>query len=138
MSLAKAIERLRLERGLTQNQLAQKAGWNDPSRISKLEHGRVPQPSAKTIADIAAALDVSTDYLLTEAGLFPPGHYPKELDGSERRLIHAIRTIPTPSIRQRVLEMLTWIAETGRAVDLQERSRVSLAAESREDYGVEE
>ena len=134
MTLGKAVERLRLERGLNQNEFARRAGWNDPSRVSKLEHDRFPEPRASTIADIVRALDVSADYLFMEAGWLPADYQPGELDFGERRLITAVRQIPTPSVRQRTLEMLTWVAETGRDADLARRPALKLVAEDREQY----
>ncbi len=56
------IARLRLERGLTQQQLAQKIGCLNKD-ISRWEHG-VCKPGASYLAKLAVALDCSIEALL--------------------------------------------------------------------------
>ena len=137
MSLGKAIERLRLERRLTQNQLATLMGW-DPSRVSKIERDAVPRISARALADIGKALDTSMDYLYSEAGWIPALYDPVELDLGERRLLRTIRGVPTSSLKQRVIEQLTWIAQVARDADLARQPALRLAADEREGYQAEE
>lgn len=57
------LRRVRREKDLTQQQLAEKAGLNMLT-ISRIEHGSAKQIYAETLGDLAQALDVSADYLL--------------------------------------------------------------------------
>ncbi len=61
--LADNIKRYRSEKGLSQEQLAQKAGITY-STLAKLESGVNENPKVKTLQQIAKALDVSVDDLL--------------------------------------------------------------------------
>ena len=56
------IQKIRMERGMTQEQLAEKAGLNRVT-IAKYEIGRV-SPTAKNLGRLAKALGVTTDYML--------------------------------------------------------------------------
>jgi len=134
MALGPTIRRLRQERQLQINELAMRLSRPDPSYLGKIERGEVPNLSSELMAQIAMALDVSIDYLYMEAGVLPADHDPGELDSTERDLIRAIRGIGSPSVRQRVLEQLTWIAEVARDADLARQPRLKLAAEEHEEY----
>jgi transcriptional regulator with XRE-family HTH domain len=63
--LGKKIRDLRLKKGYTLGQLAEKSS-SSKSYIWELENKNPPRPSADKIAKIAEALDVTTDYLMTE------------------------------------------------------------------------
>lgn len=62
--LAKRIKQLRLEKGMTQLDVASKMGIDDSS-YRKIESGRT-NPTARTIYKLAIALDVSVFQLFTE------------------------------------------------------------------------
>lgn len=62
MSTGKRIKELRLRRGLTQDQMADKLGMNR-ANFSNYERG-VALPPGDTLAEIAKILMTSTDYLL--------------------------------------------------------------------------
>ncbi|MEK5479923.1 S24 family peptidase [Paenibacillus sp. FSL R5-0407] len=62
MSTGKRIKDLRLKRGLTQDQMADKLGMNR-ANFSNYERD-VALPPGDTLADIATILNTSTDYLL--------------------------------------------------------------------------
>lgn len=67
--LGQTIRRFRIERGMTQEELAIAAGYEGDtarSTISKIEHGKTDLPISK-IKDIAKALDMSTWGLINEA-----------------------------------------------------------------------
>jgi transcriptional regulator with XRE-family HTH domain len=65
------IRELRLERTLTQAQLAEAAGV-DHTYLSKIESGGLPYtPSAKTVRALAAALRADEMELLRSAGKIP-------------------------------------------------------------------
>lgn len=65
MPLADRIKQLRTEAGLSQAELAERAGAGDARQISRYENGRIT-PSLDAIAHIAQALDVSIDYLVID------------------------------------------------------------------------
>ena len=63
--LAENIKRYRMEKGLSQEQLAQKAG-STYSTLAKLESGANQNPTVKTLQQVARALEVSLDDLMKE------------------------------------------------------------------------
>jgi transcriptional regulator with XRE-family HTH domain len=65
MPLADRIKQLRTEAGLSQAELAERAGAGDARQISRYENGRIT-PSLDAIIHIAQALDVSIDYLVID------------------------------------------------------------------------
>ena len=62
MVLSKRIKELRLEKGLTQTQLAEKAGINQ-SMIARWERGE-REPFASAVLKLADALECTCVYLL--------------------------------------------------------------------------
>lgn len=66
--LSKNIKKLRTQAGLSQDQMARKAGI-PYSTYLKIENGVTPNPSIQTVLNIALALDVSLDRLV---GRTPP------------------------------------------------------------------
>ena len=65
MDLSKKLVLLRQRKGWSQIDLARAAGIPQPT-ICRLESGDIEQPKAITLLRIARALEVSTDYLLSE------------------------------------------------------------------------
>ena len=65
MELSKKIVLLRQKKGWSQIDLARAAGIPQPT-ICRLESGDIEQPKIMTLMKIARALDVSTDYLVSE------------------------------------------------------------------------
>ena len=65
MPLAERIRQLRTEAGLSQAELAERAGAGDARQISRYENGRIT-PSLDAIAHIAEALNISIDYLVID------------------------------------------------------------------------
>ncbi len=65
MPLADRIRQLRTEAGLSQAELAERAGAGDARQISRYENGRIT-PSLDAIAHIAEALNISIDYLVID------------------------------------------------------------------------
>ena len=63
--LAANIKRYRIKNGLSQEQLAQKAGVTY-STLAKLESGVNQNPKVKTLQQIAKALGVTIDELMKE------------------------------------------------------------------------
>ena len=64
-ALGEKIQRLRKEKGLTLDQLADLAG-SSKSYIWELENKNPPRPSAEKLAKIAEQLEVTLEYLLDE------------------------------------------------------------------------
>ena len=56
------IQRIRKERGMTQEQLAERVGV-DPNSISRIERGRLI-PALPTLIDICNALEIGADAVL--------------------------------------------------------------------------
>jgi transcriptional regulator with XRE-family HTH domain len=63
MKFGERIKELRTAKKLTLDQLAQATG-SSKSYIWELENKDPPRPSAEKLAEIAKALDVTTDYLI--------------------------------------------------------------------------
>ena len=61
--LSKNLKKLRQEAGLSQDQMARKAGI-PYSTYLKIESGTVPNPSIQNVLNIAEALGVSLDELV--------------------------------------------------------------------------
>ena len=62
-SLGEKIQRLRKEKGLSQDELARKADI-PYTTLTKIEIGVIKKPSVFAVAKIAEALDISLDKLL--------------------------------------------------------------------------
>lgn len=63
MKFGQKIKELRTKKGMTLEQLAQATG-SSKSYIWELENKDPPRPSAEKLAEIAKALEVTTDYLI--------------------------------------------------------------------------
>lgn len=78
--LAPILKALRAERGLTQQQLAGKAGLSI-SLVTQVEQGSVADPRLSTLIALAGALGVSADRLVAEVLATPAA--PEEPAASE-------------------------------------------------------
>lgn len=67
-TLGRAIKEIRVEMGMTQEALAEKAGLSI-STLRHVEQGAIPSPSFQRVAAIAATLGVPLDELAERAGL---------------------------------------------------------------------
>ncbi len=70
MDIGQRILKLRKERGLTQREVARRAGLS-PSGVGFIELGQVKRPSAETVVAIARALGVPVEELLVEESTAP-------------------------------------------------------------------
>ncbi len=61
--LYKRIKKRRLDLGMSQEELASKAGYTSRSTIARIEHGEINLPQSKVV-DIAQALRVTPSYLM--------------------------------------------------------------------------
>lgn len=64
------VKRLRERKGWTMAELARRAEVSE-SYISRFESGSIPSAAAQVVANIAAALEVSVDYLMNQDGSRP-------------------------------------------------------------------
>lgn len=67
-ALGEKIRRLRQKQGFTLEKLAELSG-SSKSYVWELENKNPPRPSADKVAKIAAALKVTTDFLLDDSGV---------------------------------------------------------------------
>lgn len=138
MTLGATIRALREARGWSQGQLAVHSEVQQ-SHLSKIERDVHETINARVLGRIARALQVSSDYLMEEAGWLPKTANPGELNPGERRLLDAIRSIPTDHIQMKVVEQFTWIAEVAAAADeARQPPSLRLVAEENEDYEAKE
>lgn len=73
-SLGRHLQMARIEAGLTQQQLCQKAGISY-STLAKIERGAIKSPSVFTIQRLAEVLNTSLDQLMGSFGPALPGKY---------------------------------------------------------------
>ncbi len=90
-----AIQRIRKERGMTQEQLGEKVGI-DPNSISRIERGRLI-PALPTLIDICNALGTGADSILASYILVDTpirwSHLAEKLSGVELEKQHKIETV---------------------------------------------
>jgi transcriptional regulator with XRE-family HTH domain len=93
MELAKKIKALRLERGWSQQRLADRARISQQG-VSKIERGEVYE--TRKIARIAAAFGLTVDELIgqTQYHQYRDSDFPADLDQEEQELIAAYRAAP--------------------------------------------
>jgi transcriptional regulator with XRE-family HTH domain len=111
MTLGSTIAKLREQRGWSQGQVAVRADMK-ATQVSRIERDVHETINARTLARLAMAFDVSTDYLMCEAGWMRERPHPKELAASEQRLIDNMHQIKSDVLRRRVLEQMTAMVES--------------------------
>jgi len=82
-----------------------------------IEAGQRKTPTIRTMAKLAAALRVSVDHILIEAGFLPVTENPSHLSLQERELIEVIRSIPSQNIRTKTLDLAIGFATVARDAD---------------------
>ena len=92
-NIAKNLTRLRLERGLTQSELAEKLNYPDKS-VSKWEHGDATPP-IDTLKELADLYDVTLDYLITKD---PDENFDRLYPSKENKVNKIIITILAVSL----------------------------------------
>lgn len=63
-TIGEVVQKLRQDKGLTQEELAVKSGVSYTSLV-KIERGQVENPTIKTLKKLADALEVSVDDILS-------------------------------------------------------------------------
>lgn len=97
-ALGEKIRRLRKDKKLTLDQLAERAGASK-SYIWELENKNPPRPSAEKLAKIAEQLDVTLEYLLDEKQEI------KEEDAVDARFYREYRDME-PETKKKIREMV--------------------------------
>lgn len=110
MSISERILNRRKELGLTQSELAKRAGLHPPA-ISQYESGN-RNPSYEAIIKLSSALNVSTEYLMSggERGQ-------EEILDKKSEVIMKIVNCLSPNEKDKVLEYITFLA-SGNKIDL--------------------
>jgi transcriptional regulator with XRE-family HTH domain len=121
MTLGSTLRRLRKERGLTLERLGELAGLHG-STISRLEHDENPNVSAQTLSKLGRALGIDVRQFHQAAGWYssPPEILAEEdakLGPDEQKIIEIIRSAPTPSFRESLLQSITDLATIARNAD---------------------
>lgn len=104
MTLGKRIKDLRLTLGLTQVQLAGKAGVSQGS-LSAIETGETVMLKAETILGLADALGTSPEWIQTGRG--PPGESVRP-DPDQAEALHIFRAL-SPAARAKWLSNGRWL-----------------------------
>ena len=106
MDIGKRIRALREERGLTQREVARRAGLT-PSGVGFIEHGQTRNPSAETVVAVARALGVPVEELLRE---------PVPLDEAPEKAGLADADPPSKLVEAEVLEEIAelWAEQLAR------------------------
>lgn len=97
-SLGEKIRRLRKDKKLTLDQLAERAGASK-SYVWELENKNPPRPSAEKLAKIAEQLDVTLEYLLDDKQEI------KEEDAVDARFYREYRDME-PETKKKIREMV--------------------------------
>ena len=96
-TIGSKIRALRLRKGLTLDQLAEKSG-SSKSYQWELENKAPPRPSAEKLGGIARALEVTVDYLMGS-------DTPEELQTAEDRAFFREYERMTPALKAKLREM---------------------------------
>lgn len=97
-ALGEKIRRLRTKEGFTLERLAELSD-SSKSYIWELENKNPPRPSAEKIARIAAALKVTTDYLVDDSGV------QTEADATDRAFFRKYQKMD-PATKDRIRKMI--------------------------------
>ena len=97
-ALGEKIQKLRKEKGLTLEQLAERAD-SSKSYIWELENKAPPRPSADKLSKIAAALSVTMDYLLDQEQRIT------EADATDEMFFRKYRQMD-PDIKKKIRKMV--------------------------------
>jgi transcriptional regulator with XRE-family HTH domain len=126
MDIGKRIRDLREERGLTQRELARRAGLT-PSGVGFIEHGQTRNPSAETVVAIARALGVPVEELLGEP--VPLAEASQETGRLEQERLEA----DSPKDPQQWERVLASVLERQREVESKVGELVALPYHSKAD-----
>jgi transcriptional regulator with XRE-family HTH domain len=97
MTLYERIRQLRIQSGMSQDDLAKAMGYRDRSMITKIESGKV-DISQKKIVAFANALHTTTSYLMGLDESSPPEDQPK--NDNIRLLIRGLNKLSPAQLEQ--------------------------------------
>lgn len=97
-ALGDKIKRLRQKQGFTLEKLAELSG-SSKSYVWELENKNPPRPSADKVAKIAAALKVTTDFLLDDSGVS------QEADAQDKAFFNRYREMD-PDTKEKIRAIL--------------------------------
>ena len=112
--LGGVLKEIRLERGLTQGQVAYKAD-TAPEYISMLESGHRKSPSAQLLARISLALGTTPDYILTRAGILNSKER-RPLEPEVQELDDILAAWPETTLKRNAREVIITVVETLSAI----------------------
>ena len=115
MNVADLIKQARLQRGMTQEELADKVGVKK-SAIAKWENGRVSEIKRSNLKNLAAALGLAPTQLLGNdiAGMYEQKEPVNTLDGfteNQKKLIDFVQTVPEDKAEM-ILRVIQSIVES--------------------------
>ena len=113
-TLGKVLKQLRLERGMTQGQVAYKAD-TVPEYISMLESGARDNPSAELLTRLAVSLGVTPDYILTRAGILNSNER-RPLEPEVQELDDILAAWPETTLKRNAREVIITVVETLSAI----------------------
>lgn len=112
MKIGSIIERLRVERGWSQDDLADRVGITKSS-LSRIEHD-TQWPRPETLASLAAALDVKIYQLFALADSEPLPTAPPSWVRDEQAIVQAYRAME-PEARKQYRELARILAEKNKS-----------------------
>ena len=113
-TLGEVLKQLRLERGMTQGQVAYKAD-TVPEYISMLESGTRANPSAELLTRLAVSLGVTPDYILTRAGILNSSER-RPLEPEVQELDDILAAWPETTLKRKAREVIITVVETLSAI----------------------
>lgn len=117
------VKRIRIEKGLSQDELAQRVGYTSRSTISCIESGK-RDCSQRQIVALADALGISPGDLLEKDGITPETSKAIKLVSApeiEKKIIDMFASLPAHS-QARVMEKLITISKKSLPVQMISRS----------------
>ena len=100
-SIGERVRMLRVQKGMSQEELARKIRFGSRSMVSELESGKRALSSANVI-DYASFFDVSSDWILFGAGNKEKREYTSEVDA----MLQAFYSIRNPRARKIAIEQV--------------------------------
>lgn len=111
MDVGYLIKKARTERGMTQEELAEKVGVKK-SAVAKWENGRVSEIKRTNLKNLADALGLDPNQLLGDAEFSKKSVNEDGLTESQRKLIAFAKTVPEDKAEM-ILKVIQSIVEGG-------------------------
>jgi transcriptional regulator with XRE-family HTH domain len=111
MTVADRIKQARLEKGLTQEELAKKCGYANKGNVCRLEHAE-NNISARQVQRIAEQLGVSAAYLMGWTAETKPIETDAQMTDDEKTLLNFYRTIAAED-KPNILQYAQFLSKRG-------------------------